>query len=68
MRKNRKVMARKIDATETEKERERQSENPWVERVEASRYLDSGDSGMYLKRPVGWWIGPPKRRVACGAR
>ncbi|EZA53726.1 hypothetical protein X777_06833 [Ooceraea biroi] len=31
-------------------------------------YLDSGDSGMYLKRPVGWWIGPPKRRVACGAR
>lgn len=25
----------------------------WVERVEASRYLDSGDSGMYLKRPVG---------------
>ena len=40
----------------------------WVERVEASRYLDSGDSGMYLKRPVGWWIGPPKRRVAWGVR
>lgn len=40
----------------------------WVERVEASRYLDSGDSGMYLKRPVGWWIGPPKRRVAWGVK
>jgi hypothetical protein len=40
----------------------------WIERVEASRYLDSGDSGMYLKRPVGWWIGPPKRRVAWGVR
>ncbi|KAK0086158.1 hypothetical protein PV325_003696 [Microctonus aethiopoides] len=37
-------------------------------RVEASRYLDSGDSGMYLKRPVGWWMGPPKRRLACGAK
>lgn len=40
----------------------------WVERVEASRYLDSGDSGMYLKRPVGWWMGPPNRRLACGAK
>lgn len=21
-------------------------------------YLDKGESGIYLKRPVGWWIGP----------
>lgn len=66
--------ARKTKRSEVRSEENKQVGNSlffqscWVERVEASRYLDSGDSGMYLKRPVGWWIGPPKRRVAWGVR
>lgn len=31
-------------------------------------YLQISCQLYYLNRPVGWWIGPAKRRVACGVK